>query len=118
MRLGEPLRHHMEKRTATVSVLFCDLVASTERQQALGDAAADEFRRLLFSAMNAASDATHGEVVKTTGDGMMIVFRDSAVDAVSCASRLHDEVEALAVTPPAPRRATFRRATTISAASS
>ena len=82
-------------------MLFCDLVASTERQQALGDDAADEFRRLLFTTLNGAADATHGDVVKTTGDGMMIVFRDSAVDAVTCASRLHDGVEALAVAPPA-----------------
>jgi class 3 adenylate cyclase/pimeloyl-ACP methyl ester carboxylesterase len=95
------LRHGFEQRTATVSVLFCDLVASTERQQALGDDAADEFRRVVFAAMNAAADGTHGDVVKTTGDGMMIVFRDSAVDAVTCATRLHEGVEALAVVPPA-----------------
>src|ERR1700704_5725198 len=101
MRLGDPLRPGTEQRTATVSVLFCDLVASTERQQALGDDAADEFRRLLFAALNRAADASSGEVVKTTGDGLMIVFRDSAVDAVTCASRLHDAVEALVVAPPA-----------------
>ena len=71
--------------TATITVLFCDLVASTERQQHLGDDAADEFRRLFFATLRAAAAATHGEVVKTMGDGMMVVFRDSAVDAVACA---------------------------------
>jgi class 3 adenylate cyclase/pimeloyl-ACP methyl ester carboxylesterase len=85
-------------------VLFCDLVASTERQQHLGDDAADEFRRLVFAALYAAADSTHGDVVKTTGDGVMVVFRDSAVDAVACASRMHDDVEALAVDPPAQLR--------------
>jgi class 3 adenylate cyclase/pimeloyl-ACP methyl ester carboxylesterase len=90
-----------ERRTATVTVLFCDLVASTERQQALGDDAADVFRRRFFAALHAASSATHGEVVKTMGDGMMVVFRHSAVDAIACASRMHDEVAALDVEPPA-----------------
>jgi class 3 adenylate cyclase len=88
-------------RTATITVLFCDLVASTERQQHLGDDAADELRRLVFAALYAATAATGGDVVKTTGGGMMVVFRDSVVDAVACASRMHDEVEALGVEPPA-----------------
>src|SRR6476619_3993711 len=67
----------------------------------LGDDAADEFRRLLFATLSAAVAATHGVVIKTTGDGMMVVFRHSAVDAVSCASRMNVAVETLAVTPPA-----------------
>jgi len=57
-----------ERRTATITVLFCDLVASTERQQRLGDDAADGFRRLFLSALYAAADATHGDVVKSMGD--------------------------------------------------
>jgi class 3 adenylate cyclase len=90
-----------ERRTATITVLFCDLVASTERQQHLGDDAADDFRRVLFATLHSAAASTHGEVVKTTGDGMMVVFRDSALDAVSCAAHMHADVEALDVDPPA-----------------
>jgi class 3 adenylate cyclase len=78
------------RRTATITVLFCDLVASTERHQHLGDDAADDFRRLLFATLRSAANALHGEVVKTMGDGMMLVFRVSAVVAVSCAARFHD----------------------------
>ena len=89
------------RRTATITVLFCDLVASTERHQHLGDDAADDFRRRFFATLNAAAASTHGDVVKTMGDGMMIVFRDSAVDAVTCAARIHDDVEVLDVEPPA-----------------
>jgi class 3 adenylate cyclase/pimeloyl-ACP methyl ester carboxylesterase len=89
------------RRTATVSLLFCDLVASTERQHRLGDDAADEFRRAFFAALSTATTNTQGTIVKTMGDGMMVVFRDSAVDAVSCASRMHAEVEELRVEPPA-----------------
>jgi class 3 adenylate cyclase/pimeloyl-ACP methyl ester carboxylesterase len=90
-----------ERRTATISVLFCDLVASTERQQRLGDDAADGFRHVVFGALYDAAGATRGEVVKSMGDGLMVVFRDSAVDAVACASRMHDSVETLDVAPPA-----------------
>jgi class 3 adenylate cyclase len=90
-----------DRRTATVTVLFCDLVASTERHQLHGDDAADEFRREFFAALRAAADASSGNVVKNTGDGLMVVFRDSAVDAVSCATKMHENVEALDVDPPA-----------------
>ena len=96
-----PWNIESERSTSTVSVLFCDLVASTERQQAIGDDAADKFRRTLFAAMRAAADTTGGDVVKTMGDGLMIVFRASVVDAVACANLLHEKVAALPVVPPA-----------------
>jgi class 3 adenylate cyclase/pimeloyl-ACP methyl ester carboxylesterase len=89
------------RRTATITVLFCDLVASTARLHVLGDDAADEFRRGFFEALALAATVTHGDVVKTTGDGMMVVFRDSAVDAVTCAAQMHAGVEALRADPPA-----------------
>jgi class 3 adenylate cyclase/pimeloyl-ACP methyl ester carboxylesterase len=90
-----------EPVTTTVTVLFCDLVSSTERGQLLGDDEADQFRRAFFARMNEAVAATRGEVVKNTGDGLMVVFRDSAVSAVTCAATMHDKVEALDVDPPA-----------------
>lgn len=86
---GEP------RRTATVTILFCDLVGSTARQATTGDDEADEFRRAFFSVLTSAVSATSGEIVKNTGDGLMVVFRESAVDGVTCASRMHDGVEAL-----------------------
>lgn len=82
-------------------MLFCDLVGSTERQSRLGDDAADEFRRGFFAALSGAVASTHGEIVKNTGDGLMVVFATSAVDAVTCASLMHDEVEQLAGHDPA-----------------
>ena len=82
-------------RTATVTVLFCDVVGSTERQSRLGDDANDEFRRRLFTELRAAVDAACGEVVKTIGDAMMAVFRTSALDAVTCAALMHRGVRSL-----------------------
>ena len=90
-----------EPVTTTVTVLFCDLVASTERGQLLGDDDADQFRRAFFSRMDEAVATTHGSVVKNTGDGLIVVFRESAVSAVTCAATMHDKIEALDVDPPA-----------------
>ncbi len=89
------------RSTTTVTVLFCDLVGSTERQSRLGDDANDEFRRRLFSALRAAVGAARGEVVKTIGDAVMAVFRASTVDGVTCAALMHRVVRALDVEHPA-----------------
>jgi class 3 adenylate cyclase/pimeloyl-ACP methyl ester carboxylesterase len=83
------------RRTSTVTVLFCDLVASTERQSRKGDDAHDEYRRRFFAALSACVFASDGEVVKNTGDGLMVVFRHSAADAVACAIAMHREIDAL-----------------------
>ena len=75
--------------SATVTVLFCDVVGSTERLVRLGDIVADEHRRELFAGLTEAVTRNGGEVVKHLGDGLMVVFPRSAVRALSCASDLH-----------------------------
>jgi class 3 adenylate cyclase len=45
--------------TATVTLLFCDLVGSTAWQSALGDDAADDVRPAIFTALRAAVE-NHG----------------------------------------------------------
>ena len=67
-----------------VSVLFTDIVGSTELLGRLGERAYDEVRRRHFSALRTALVDHDGTEVKNTGDGLMAVFR-SAVDAVDCA---------------------------------
>jgi class 3 adenylate cyclase len=81
-----------QRPTATVSVLFCDLVGSTARQARIGDDASDGFRRRYFASLREAVARTGGEEVKNTGDGLMVVFRHSALDAVSCAVAMHEAV--------------------------
>src|ERR1700730_3459033 len=83
------------RRTATVTVLFCDPVGSSARTARIGNEAADEFRGVFFAVLGEAVAATHGEVVKNTGDGLMVVFPHSAVDAVTCAGQMHSDVETL-----------------------
>jgi class 3 adenylate cyclase len=81
--------------TAFVTVLFCDLVASTERRTRTGDDEADTFRRQFFEALRNAVAATDGLEVSNTGDGLMVVFRESVRGAVDCAVRIHQAVESI-----------------------
>jgi class 3 adenylate cyclase/tetratricopeptide (TPR) repeat protein len=62
----------------TVSVLFTDLVESTELASRLGPAAAEDTRRAYFSALRDAMGPHGGTEVKTTGDGLMVVFASLA----------------------------------------
>ncbi len=74
-----------EGRTSgTATVLFTDLVGSTELMSRLGDVAYDELRGDHFAGLREALAAHHGEEVKNTGDGVMATF-SSAVEALECA---------------------------------
>ena len=74
MREGRP--------TGTATVLFTDLVGSTDLLSRLGESAYDEVRRNHFAALREALARHNGEEVKTLGDGVLAVF-GSAADAVS-----------------------------------
>ncbi len=82
-------------RTQTVTILFCDLVSSTERRARLGDDAADEFIHRFMTALREAVARHDGTEVKDLGDGLMAAFPASAADAVSCASDMHRAMPAL-----------------------
>ncbi len=77
-------------RTGTVSVLFTDIVGSTELLGRLGERDYDDVRRRHFAALRTALVDHDGTEVKNTGDGLMAVFR-SAVDAVDCAVAMQRE---------------------------
>jgi len=69
------------------TVLFTDLVGSTERAALAGDRAwADVLDRHLAAAQ-AAVTASGGQTVKTTGDGMLALFTGPA-QGVRCAERI------------------------------
>jgi class 3 adenylate cyclase/pimeloyl-ACP methyl ester carboxylesterase len=88
------------RTTATVAVLFCDVVGSTERLTRLGDEAGDQFRRELFAALRRAVVENGGTEVKHLGDGLMVVFERSSIDAIECAAAMH--AAAAAVDPDDP----------------
>ncbi len=65
-------------------MLFTDLVGSTEQRTRLGDDAADALRQVHDRLVGGAVAASSGEVVKSTGDGLLAVF-GSAADALDAA---------------------------------
>ena len=70
--------------TATVSVLFTDMVGSTRLLARYGAEAADELRHTHDAAVRPVIAAHGGAEVKSTGDGFMVVF-GSAAAAVAAA---------------------------------
>jgi class 3 adenylate cyclase/tetratricopeptide (TPR) repeat protein len=77
-------------RTATV--LFTDLVGSTELLSRLGESTFDALRRAHFAALRTSIEGTGGMEVKTTGDGLLATF-SSAADAVCCAVKMQQAVD-------------------------
>ena len=75
-----PYRFDVSK-PRTVSVLFSDIVGSTELFAAMGDDAADAVRREHLDGLGRVVAEHGGRVVKGLGDGIMAVF-DSAAGAV------------------------------------
>lgn len=72
---------------ATVAVFFTDLADSTETAERLGPTAAEHARRSHFDLMRKVLTAHDGTEIKTTGDGLMLVFKGPS-DAVACASAM------------------------------
>lgn len=81
--------------SATVTVLFTDLVGSTVLQSALGDIAYDSVRRAHFASLREAIAGHGGDEVKNVGDGLMVTFASTA-DAVRCAGAMQQATVRLA----------------------
>jgi class 3 adenylate cyclase len=79
-------------RTQAVTILFCDLVASTERRARLGDDAFDQFTTRFMATLRSTIAEADGRVVSSAGDGLMVVFPASIADAVACATTMHRAV--------------------------
>jgi class 3 adenylate cyclase len=81
-----------------VTLLFTDIVGSTERAVALGDRAWRELLAQHYRSVRAVLDRYRGREISTTGDGFMAAF-DGAARAIQAASAIRDRsrVEGLAV---------------------
>lgn len=85
-----------QSQRALRTVMFSDMVASTERAAAAGD---ERWRAVLQRFTEITSQLTErfgGQVVKSTGDGHLTTF-DGPTQAIRCAEALHDEAEKLGV---------------------
>lgn len=74
-----------------MTLLFTDLVGSTELIHRLGEDAAETMRRRHFADLREAIAANAGTEVKSLGDGLMVVF-ESATRAVHCAAAMQHAV--------------------------
>jgi predicted ATPase/class 3 adenylate cyclase len=79
-------------RTETATVVFTDLVGSTELASRLGHDAYEALRQEHFTALRTAVAKHGGTEVKTTGDGLMLRF-DSAAHAIACAVAMQQAVD-------------------------
>jgi class 3 adenylate cyclase len=85
-----------QSQRALRTVLFSDMVASTERAAAAGD---ERWRAVLQRFGEITKQLTErfgGTVVKSTGDGYLTTF-DGPTQAIRCADALHAEAEKLGV---------------------
>jgi class 3 adenylate cyclase/DNA-binding SARP family transcriptional activator/tetratricopeptide (TPR) repeat protein len=71
-------------KSAITTLLFTDIVGSTELLDHLGDEPADRLRRAHFGLLRDVALSHGGHEVKSLGDGLMVAF-DSSVDAAACA---------------------------------
>jgi class 3 adenylate cyclase len=74
-------------RTETATVVFTDLVGSTELANRLGHDAYESMRRAHFDTLRIAASQSQGSEIKSTGDGMVFTF-GSASDALACMIRM------------------------------
>ena len=82
----------MGSSAGVVTLLFTDLVGSTELLTRVGDEAAEELRRVHFRLLRAAINTGGGQEVKTLGDGVMAAF-SSSLQAVRTAVSIQQAVE-------------------------
>jgi len=78
----------------TLTILFTDVVGSTELRGRLGDEATEELRRRHDQMLAQAVEANNGQVVKGLGDGVMATFT-GASDAVAAAVAIQQAVDRL-----------------------
>jgi class 3 adenylate cyclase/tetratricopeptide (TPR) repeat protein len=75
-----------------ITVLFTDLVGSTELAARLEPAVADVIRQTHFSALRRAIATSGGVEVKNLGDGLMVVFTTASA-GLSCAVAMQQQVD-------------------------
>jgi class 3 adenylate cyclase/tetratricopeptide (TPR) repeat protein len=79
-------------RTETTTIVFTDLVGSTELATRLGHDAYEALRRPHFEMLRLAASVHRGNEIKSTGDGLVFAFA-SAAEAVACMVRMQQAVD-------------------------
>ena len=90
------VRPGAEPQRVLATVLFTDIVGSTEMAASLGDR---EWRNLLeahFLGAEQALERYRGRLIKTTGDGLLATF-DGPARAIRCATEILDSVKDIGI---------------------
>ncbi len=92
--LGSSHPNVTDRRLATV--MFTDIVDSTRKAAQLGDSSWKELLDVHDQTTRRLVDRSNGDVVKTTGDGVLATF-DGPGRAIRCAESLNDELSRIEV---------------------
>ena len=87
-------RHSQESERVLATVLFVDIVGSTERAVAIGDRPWRETLETFYSIVREVLQRYRGREVNTAGDGFLAAF-DGPARAIRCASAIRKSVQAL-----------------------
>jgi pimeloyl-ACP methyl ester carboxylesterase len=87
-------RHVHEPERVLATVLFVDIVGSTQRAAALGDRAWRELLEAFYANARAVLEQYRGREINTSGDGLLAAF-DGPARAVRCAGAIRDGVRSL-----------------------
>jgi class 3 adenylate cyclase len=85
---------NVELKRAPATILFVDIVRSTEKAARMGDRRWSEVMNHYYAAVRRELRAASGKEVTTTGDGMLATFK-AAVKAIRCASAIRAAVRTL-----------------------
>ena len=87
-------RHTHEPERVLVTVLFADIVGSTERAVALGDHSWRELLGAFYAKVREVLRHFRGREIHTAGDGFLAAF-DGPARAIRCAGAIRDAVRSL-----------------------
>ena len=83
-----------ELKQALATILFVDIVRSTEKAAKLGDSRWTQVMNLYYAAVRRELKASRGKEVVTTGDGLLATFGAPAA-GVRCATAIHEAMRTL-----------------------
>jgi class 3 adenylate cyclase len=87
-------RHAHQPERVLATVLFADIVGSTERAAALGDRPWRELLEAFYAKVREVLQQYRGREISTSGDGFLAAF-DGPARAVRCAGAIRDTVRSL-----------------------
>jgi class 3 adenylate cyclase len=83
-----------ELKQALATILFVDIVRSTEKAARLGDIRWTQIMNHYYAAVRKELKTSRGKEVVTTGDGLLATFKAPAA-GISCAAAIHEAVRTL-----------------------